>query len=562
MSRTPELVVGDAVGDARRTAVVVVPEWLGLPTEPPERAWRIEARGGALLLMAPGGSVFLIEAPDAPRAEPASCVDEHVGLTPFGRRTTPAERAARALFDSLGAARRRRLALLLALLSEHRAADATPPGPLSALAAGTTSTRATDRAAPDAFLRFGATAADLADASGGGWEAILDPTARAHGDAAALARAIVANAALGRGAEAADAVVALCGRRPHLVDLCTDALLALHYPERASAMIAGLAAPAGGADHAWRARASAAMRVGDVALATLLSETHLGGRSIAGDERAAPPEPVADPDKPADRDAVTRTQSDIWSATPAEVCARLLALEDRFPGSELLHTYCGEIHLWTGDYGAAAVEFERALALYARSRWAHVGLACVHMLTGNFGDADRLLERVDRLVEPSPLATTHGITGELRRRQGEPRAAIEQLLVAVGAKPSRFAAWLNLALCYAEVGELDRASEALATFCSLAPALVWTATRGATATLERADIVTHADALFATMRGNRSSGYVTYFATDGVFCVAEPGLRAARHIASGLAADFRRDPGFILEDCRRWAPLVRRTREP
>lgn len=168
MSRTPELVVGDAVGDARRTAVVVVPEWLGLPTEPPERAWRIEARGGALLLMAPGGSVFLIEAPDAPRAEPASCVDEHVGLTPFGRRTTPAERAARALFDSLGAARRGRLALLLALLSEQRAADATPPGPLSALAAGTTSTRATDRAAPDAFLRFGATAADLADASGGG----------------------------------------------------------------------------------------------------------------------------------------------------------------------------------------------------------------------------------------------------------------------------------------------------------------------------------------------------------------------------------------------------------
>lgn len=218
--------------------------------------------------------------------------------------------------------------------------------------------------------------------------------------------------------------------------------------------------------------------------------------------------------------ACVRTAGFIRARPWEWVAERIGALAAVYPGSPYPHTHVAELWLWYGDYARCEAECRKALALTKTegSRWAWVGLGAALMLQQRYADALEVFAESDRLMQPgAPLLAYRG---ETLRRCGDLAAARSELTRALELAPTRVSAWLNLGLIALADGRTDDARAIAAALQAGLPEFADDIRRdqGAAAP-EAVDSPRAMAALFehglAAMRGNRSTGRITYFLSDG-----------------------------------------------
>lgn len=181
------------------------------------------------------------------------------------------------------------------------------------------------------------------------------------------------------------------------------------------------------------------------------------------------------------------------------------------------YNYRGELFLYLGDAPSARREFERAIALYGRSRWAYIGLAGAAVLEGRYEEAlSHLAEGIVQAGAPGP--TTFVYRGEALRCLGRSEEARADLTISVRRNPGRIGAWVNLALLDASEGDAA-ALGAIAELRRRAPGFVYDAAEALSvdpsATPDLAGLSRLMKQMLAMLRGNRASSCVTYFTPDG-----------------------------------------------
>lgn len=220
------------------------------------------------------------------------------------------------------------------------------------------------------------------------------------------------------------------------------------------------------------------------------------------------------------RVACVRTAGFIQARPWEWVVERIGALAAVYPGAPYVHTHAAELWLWCGEYARCEAECRKALALTKTeaSRWAWVGLGASLMFQERRADALEVFAESTRLMGPgAPLLAYRG---ETLRRSGDLPAARRDLTRALELGPTRVSSWLNLGLIALADGRDD---EALAIAASLQlglPEFVDDIRRdidmAAPDGLEgRHEIAILFEYALAAMRGNRSSGRITYFLSDG-----------------------------------------------
>jgi tetratricopeptide (TPR) repeat protein len=230
----------------------------------------------------------------------------------------------------------------------------------------------------------------------------------------------------------------------------------------------------------------------------------------------------------------TAAKAALWRLTTAgaEGAARALQRVHRdYPSAPEPHCYHGELYLYTGDYVAARDQFERALAIYDKTRWAFIGLGAVELLEGK---PELTLPLLERSVELSRGAgpTLYVYRGEALFRLGELEAAIADLEYATKLNPTRLGAWVGLALARDQAGDDGALALGLAHVRRVAPGLVHDAAIAAPVDVSAAEdagpppdrevLRTLFETMLRLMRGNRSSTCVTYFTGQGSLRVVPP----------------------------------------
>ncbi len=156
--------------------------------------------------------------------------------------------------------------------------------------------------------------------------------------------------------------------------------------------------------------------------------------------------------------------------------------------------------------------------------------------------------------EPIPGATTHVYLGEAHRRRGALAAAEEHLRIAVGAKPGRAGAWINLALVHLAQGRREEADAIFERLERTWPRLLWDARRamGESPTWPVPRVPEVLEQVLSMMRGNRSSHTITYFDDEGRMRIAQRAdvwQRSLNGHASYLKLDLQRRLALGIEDC-------------
>jgi tetratricopeptide (TPR) repeat protein len=202
------------------------------------------------------------------------------------------------------------------------------------------------------------------------------------------------------------------------------------------------------------------------------------------------------------------------------VIERIGALRALYPGSPFVHTHAAELWLWFGDYARCEAECRAAIALTKTqgTRWAWVGLGAALMFQERHGDALEVFAESNRLMEPgAPLLAYRG---ETLRRCGDLTAARNDLTRALELGPTRVSAWLNLGLISLADGRTDEARAIAAALRTRLPGLVGDIQRdigmpASDAVQDPRALTSLFDNVLAAMRGNRSTGRITYFLSDG-----------------------------------------------
>lgn len=224
------------------------------------------------------------------------------------------------------------------------------------------------------------------------------------------------------------------------------------------------------------------------------------------------PHPVS----PDCRTAARLEQERLRVRSTDEVREALGGLVDIYGEQPTIYCHRGEVSLWAGDYQRAAADFERALALDSRTRWAYIGLGAAQLMLDRLDLAERTFERA-LVAAPPPGRTLFVYRGELHRRRGRPLAAAADLRHAIELNPDRISAHLNLGLLL----EREAPAEAAASFervAAQAPGLADDAAAVAGTTRD----ARWAQVALEMMRGNRSTGFVTYVMPSGVMRFVPP----------------------------------------
>lgn len=160
----------------------------------------------------------------------------------------------------------------------------------------------------------------------------------------------------------------------------------------------------------------------------------------------------------------------------------------------------GELCLWLGRPAQARRSVSRALALSPDLPWPNIGLCGAAVLEG---DLDRAWAALERASSVGAGPQYSGVwRGEILRRRGLAREALEALAQVKAEPPYRPGLWLNRALCLLDLGRRDEAGRLLRLLRARLPALFAEAGPGAPRrVLERA---------LSLMRGNRSSWLYTF----------------------------------------------------
>jgi Tfp pilus assembly protein PilF len=154
-----------------------------------------------------------------------------------------------------------------------------------------------------------------------------------------------------------------------------------------------------------------------------------------------------------------------WEEAERQLAAAL----SRDPRSAAGHQLRGQLAVLRGDFGAAARDYEAALALEPWASSLHAPLAAAYARLGDRARAEaHLARRGDRRVSlPDPwmrevraIATgvrAHLLRGAQAMRAGNLTVAIDEFGRAAAADPADPSARLNLGAALAQAGRLDEA---------------------------------------------------------------------------------------------------------
>jgi tetratricopeptide (TPR) repeat protein len=199
---------------------------------------------------------------------------------------------------------------------------------------------------------------------------------------------------------------------------------------------------------------------------------------------------------------------------------RTLGLEDTLAGFEEVDsaygpqptTLChrGELRLWAGHNAQAEADFLEALALEPKTRWAWIGLGAARLMNGNPAGCLATFAEGEKKVPP-PGRTMHVYRTEAHLARGETDAAEKELRITLELNPERISAHLLRSRIAVARGDAAEERACVQIVERAAPGLYADAVEVAGSTSE-ADV---REACFAMMRGNRASGFVSYFLPDG-----------------------------------------------
>ncbi|HEV8712563.1 MAG TPA: adenylate/guanylate cyclase domain-containing protein [Candidatus Binatia bacterium] len=182
-----------------------------------------------------------------------------------------------------------------------------------------------------------------------------------------------------------------------------------------------------------------------------------------------------------------------WSSDPiqameraVELGQRAIALEDSLPSS---HALLGHLYMWKSQYEQAIAEGERAIALDPNNAEGFVMLGNTLVFAGRPREAIGLIEKAMRLNPRYPVRylATLGIA---YTHAGQCEKAIPLMKKFLAVNPNVGPAHYHLAICNAEVGQLEEARTEVAEMLRLQPhvSVEWLRQNGAykdLATLER-----------------------------------------------------------------------------
>jgi len=213
----------------------------------------------------------------------------------------------------------------------------------------------------------------------------------------------------------------------------------------------------------------------------------------------------------------------------SRVLSALDAVVARYPASGLPLAHRGELHLWCGAKVESRRDFEAAIAIEPRTRFAYIGLTGVEILEGRLEAALEVSARGVATMRNTEGPAVPAYRGEALRRLGRTAEAIADLERSVKMNPTRLGAWANLGLARGDAGDTAGAADAFVRVAAHAPGLVSDAARevgdgeaGASMEAQRAIL----EQALVMMRGNRSSACVTYFTRDGQLRCAPQHLHA------------------------------------
>jgi tetratricopeptide (TPR) repeat protein len=189
------------------------------------------------------------------------------------------------------------------------------------------------------------------------------------------------------------------------------------------------------------------------------------------------------------------------------IVGRLEQLEAERGAHPLIATYGAELLLWAGDYDQAAVWLQRAVELDDHTRWAYIGLAILHNVTGRPEAALKAIARQQELLQP--LANSFVCTAEAHLQLGDLGRAVTDYEAAVEAHPTRVAAWLGLAAARQRRGQSTAAP--LERVRHLTPVFFGQWQQEAAG----GDELEHLEHGLRMLRGNRGSGLITWRTRDG-----------------------------------------------
>lgn len=153
----------------------------------------------------------------------------------------------------------------------------------------------------------------------------------------------------------------------------------------------------------------------------------------------------------------SRRALQLLRVAPPELClAQLDEVARDHPHSSLPLCHRGELHLWLGNWAQARADLEAAIALVTGTRWAYMGLSTLDLLAGEPERALEINARGIEVMRNSEGPAIHVFRGEAWRRLGLLDRAIPELEHAVAAHPARASAVINLALAHAANGQADR----------------------------------------------------------------------------------------------------------
>jgi tetratricopeptide (TPR) repeat protein len=149
----------------------------------------------------------------------------------------------------------------------------------------------------------------------------------------------------------------------------------------------------------------------------------------------------------------SRRALQLLRVAPAALClAELDAVERDHPHSSLPLCHRGELQLWLGNWAAARADLEAAIERVTGTRWAYMGLSTLDLLAGEPERAIEINARGVEVMRNSEGPAIHAFRGEALRLLGQLERAIPELEVAAAAHPARASSVINLALAYAADG--------------------------------------------------------------------------------------------------------------
>jgi serine/threonine protein kinase/tetratricopeptide (TPR) repeat protein len=146
------------------------------------------------------------------------------------------------------------------------------------------------------------------------------------------------------------------------------------------------------------------------------------------------------------------TKQGRWTQMAKSTCEGAVALGNAGPAG---HVCLGLVNDGSGQYAAAATEFQRAVDLDPTNEDAYVGLALADEHQGSINDAERTYQRLVAIRPSSRLAYNSLGTFYLRRNEYDKAAAAFQRVIELA--PEGYGAYVNLGATYSDMGRYSDA---------------------------------------------------------------------------------------------------------